>query len=253
MRGRAFAVAAMATVLVSVGATDRAAAMDETVVVPSRPLPVPKTVSPELQRLIGSPMNPSWDQHPASAEAWRALVKTYAADIETVLPALMAREKVTIRADRMNGVPVFWVEPETVPSENRDRILLNFHGGAYVFAPGKAGLRDAILLAGRGFRVLSVDYRMAPDAPYPAAIDDAEAFTNLLQLLGGALCASGERLLHALAVAVRLLHKPLHHGRKLCRLHRRALVGWGWAPSAERRGDCGNGGDASKEYGERQE
>ncbi|MCP4026604.1 MAG: alpha/beta hydrolase, partial [Sphingomonas sp.] len=107
MRGRAFAVAAMATVLVSVGATDRAAAMDETVVVPPRPLPVPKTVSPELQRLIGSPMNPSWDQHPASAEAWRALVKTYAADIETALPALMAREKVTIRADRMNGVPVF--------------------------------------------------------------------------------------------------------------------------------------------------
>ncbi|PMZ00362.1 alpha/beta hydrolase, partial [Pseudomonas sp. FW306-02-F02-AB] len=49
MRGRAFAVAAMATVLVSVGATDRAAAMDETVVVPPRPLPVPKTVSPELQ------------------------------------------------------------------------------------------------------------------------------------------------------------------------------------------------------------
>jgi acetyl esterase/lipase len=215
MRGRAFAVAAMATVLVSVGATDRAAAMDETVVVPPRPLPVPKTVSPELQRLIGSPMNPSWDQHPASAEAWRALVKTYAADIETALPALMAREKVTIRADRMNGVPVFWVEPETVPSENRDRILLNFHGGAYVFAPGKAGLRDAILLAGRGFRVLSVDYRMAPDAPYPAAIDDAEAVWKAVvarypaKRVGVFGSSTGGAMTLALVVRAKAHHLPL--------------------------------------------
>jgi hypothetical protein len=71
-----------------------------------------------------------------------------------------------------------------------------------------------------------------------------------LKLLGGALCASGERLLHALAVAVGLFDKPLHHGRKLCSLNCCALVGWGCAPSAQRCDDSCNGGNASEEYGE---
>ncbi|EIZ79007.1 esterase [Novosphingobium sp. Rr 2-17] len=215
MRKRLLPMAAMAMAAIGTGAMTTNAAAEQTYVVPPRPLPVPKTVSPELQVLIGSPLNPSWDQHPATAEAWRTLVKTYAADIEAVLPALMAREKVTIRQDRMNGVPVFWVEPKVVTPENRNRILVNFHGGAYVFAPGKAGLRDAILLAGRGFRVLSVDYRMAPDAPYPAAIDDAEAVWKAVvaqhpaKRIGVFGSSTGGAMTLALVVRAKAHHLPL--------------------------------------------
>ena len=50
------------------------------------------------------------------------------------------------------------------------------HGGGYVFFPGESGTREAILMAGYGkFKVISVDYRMPPDHPYPAAMDDAMA------------------------------------------------------------------------------
>jgi epsilon-lactone hydrolase len=53
---------------------------------------------------------------------------------------------------------------------------VHVHGGYYVLAPGEAGTREAILLAGfGGFKVISVDYRMPPDFPYPAALDDAMA------------------------------------------------------------------------------
>jgi epsilon-lactone hydrolase len=150
-------------------------------VVPARPLPVPTTVSPELQGLIAAGFNPTWDQFPQTPDQWRALVATFAADVEkNALPALLAENHVTVRRDVIGGVNVFWVEPATVGPNNADRVLLNFHGGAYVFAPGMSGLRDAILLAGQGFRVVSVDYRMAPDAPYPAAIDDAEAVWRVL-------------------------------------------------------------------------
>lgn len=42
--------------------------------------------------------------------------------------------------------------------------------------PGEAGTREAILMAGLGgFKSISVDYRMPPDFPFPAALDDAVA------------------------------------------------------------------------------
>jgi monoterpene epsilon-lactone hydrolase len=49
-------------------------------------------------------------------------------------------------------------------------------GGGYVFAPAESATREAILMAGFGkFKVISIDYRMPPDFPYPAAMDDAMA------------------------------------------------------------------------------
>src|SRR6266404_5452127 len=58
----------------------------------------------------------------------------------------------------------------------RDCILLHLHGGVRVFNPGESGTREAILMAGfAGYKVISVDYRMPPDFPFPAALDDAIA------------------------------------------------------------------------------
>ena len=70
----------------------------------------------------------------------------------------------------------FIVTPDTIPEANRDRLLVHVHGGGYVFFPGESATREAILMAGYGkFKVISIDYRMPPDHPYPAAMDDAMA------------------------------------------------------------------------------
>jgi epsilon-lactone hydrolase len=86
------------------------------------------------------------------------------------------REQLHVKteATTIDGVPTFIVMPEAIPPENRNRLLIHVHGGCYVSFPGESGTIEAIFMAGFGhFKVISVDYRMPPTAPYPAALDDA--------------------------------------------------------------------------------
>lgn len=149
---------------------------------PPRTFPLPQTASRQLQALIVERKgNEGWKQSPKTAQEWHAIVEASTAEIEKRDAPWPAKYGVTIQEEKFDGVRVYWVTPNTVAKQNRRRVLLNFHGGAYVYAPGRSGLEDAILMAGRGgFRVLSVDYRMAPDFPYPAAIDDAETVWRAL-------------------------------------------------------------------------
>lgn len=145
-----------------------------------RTIPVPTTASPDLQARIAGPGNPSWSLKPTSAEQWHDIVNHATAFIEKRIADWPEKYGVTVRETTIDGVRAFWLTPKRLPKRNRRRVLMNFHGGGYVYAPGHSGLEDAFLIASRGFRVLSVDYRMPPDFPYPAAIDDAETVWRYL-------------------------------------------------------------------------
>lgn len=69
-----------------------------------------------------------------------------------------------------NGVPVEWMSFE-VP---RDRVVMYLHGGAYVAGSLQSHrhLVSAISLACKA-EAMAVDYRLAPEHPFPAALDDA--------------------------------------------------------------------------------
>ncbi len=141
-----------------------------------RHFPVPQTASPEMQGMIGAEAFPFWNLHPKTAAEWKDFVKKVADAGAASLPALREKMGVEVTPGIMAGVPVFSITPRTLPPENAGRVLLHFHGGGYVLNPGEAGTEEAILMAGiGGFKVVSVDYRMAPDFPYPAAMDDALA------------------------------------------------------------------------------
>jgi acetyl esterase/lipase len=141
---------------------------------PARTIPVPDTVSPQMQKLIAAPLNPTWNVIPRTADEWKAQVNASATATLQTLPTLRQELRVKVEPLTIDGVKAYMVTPENIPLENRNRLLVNVHGGCYVFFPGEAGTREAIFMAGFGrFKIISVDYRMPPDHPYPAALDDA--------------------------------------------------------------------------------
>lgn len=91
-----------------------------------------------------------------------------------IAKARARRFGVTISKGRMAGVPVKQVR-KTEPGDAADRrLLINFHGGGFIVDGGS--LNETIPLAGlTGIPAVTVLYRMAPEHPFPAAVDDALA------------------------------------------------------------------------------
>jgi acetyl esterase/lipase len=72
------------------------------------------------------------------------------------------------------GVPVKLVRRRGCDVANDKRLLINFHGGGFLVDSGS--LTESIPIAGlTGIPVVSVMYRLAPEHPFPAAVDDALA------------------------------------------------------------------------------
>jgi len=144
--------------------------------VPVRSVPVPMTVSPQMQAIIAAPLRTNWDVLPQTGDEWRATAAAGAAATMRQLPSMRERLHVKVEPTTIAGVRAFIVTPETIPPENKDRVLVHVHGGCYLLSPGEAGTSEAILMAGIGrFKVISIDYRMPPEAYFPAALDDAVA------------------------------------------------------------------------------
>jgi acetyl esterase/lipase len=160
-----------------IAASGTAIAQEGTRKAPARDIPVPTAdVSPAAQALVGAPLQGTWNAHPKDAAAWKELIDARADAVAKTLPALRERLGVKVEATKIGGVNAYIVTPDNIPEANRNRVLVHVHGGGYVFFPGESGTREAILMAGYGkFKIISVDYRMPPDHPYPAAMDDAMA------------------------------------------------------------------------------
>jgi epsilon-lactone hydrolase len=80
---------------------------------------------------------------------------------------------VAVQPVHAGGVPAEWVIPKGAPD---DRVLLYAHGGAWVFCSPRThrAMVAQLALAG-GIKALSLDYRLAPEFPFPAALDDCMA------------------------------------------------------------------------------
>jgi len=109
---------------------------------------------------------------------------------------------VTVTAAALGGVPTAEI---TIDGVEPRHVVLYFHGGVYVLgdAVSAAGLASQIGRLTRA-KVISVDYRLAPEHPYPAAVDDALAAYEALLHNGTApsdIAFAGESAGGGLAIA----------------------------------------------------
>jgi acetyl esterase/lipase len=133
-------------------------------------------VSLEMRAMIGAPYPPHFNADPKNTAEWKELIARRAKLAVASIPAMKEKLSVKVEETKIAGVHCFIVTPNKISPENRRRLLVHVHGGGYVFGPGEAAIPEAIMMAGYGgFKVISVDYRMPPDFPYPAAMDDAMA------------------------------------------------------------------------------
>lgn len=141
---------------------------------PAKSIAVPGTVSPQMQAIVAQPLRTNWDKPPSTPEGWTELVKTLEAATAAQVGPMADRLHVKIEPSEIGGVEVYTLTPQDLPEGNRNRLLVHVHGGCYVLNPHLAALPEALMVAGFGrMKVIAVDYRMPPEAYYPAALDDA--------------------------------------------------------------------------------
>jgi acetyl esterase/lipase len=144
----------------------------------ARTLPLPSGASQDLREAVGDGLQPAerrkeLESVPQSEAEWLAFVA--AADEATAQEVRNAVDQlpVAVERDEIDGVDVYHVVPDEIDPEYEDHLFVHVHGGGYVLHGGYACVGEAVAIAlGTNMRALSIDYRMPPRHPYPAAVDD---------------------------------------------------------------------------------
>jgi acetyl esterase/lipase len=137
----------------------------------TRAVPMPSTISPEAQKFLTAltliPKRSAPEtlaERRAHTDAWRA---QDSAEARRIYP-------VKIEETSIAGVRTDIITPLATPEANRSRVLINLHGGG--FNSDSGSLIEGVPIANLAkIKVVSVYYRLAPENPFPAAVDDVVA------------------------------------------------------------------------------
>jgi acetyl esterase len=139
-------------------------------------MPLDPLVKAFLDRAAAIPRPKAWDVPPAMAR------QSFAAMMQLTGPKDVAAGKVENITIPGPGGPIRARSYSPVAAAGPLPALIYFHGGGFV--AGSLESHDGLcrlFTAEGGFKVIAVDYRLAPEHPYPAAVDDAWAATQWIE------------------------------------------------------------------------
>jgi acetyl esterase/lipase len=176
-----FATAALLCAAASAQGTTSGVKPDGTVTSPAISIPYSAYASPEARaffpKLIaeGSKAPPITAPIEQSRAFYDRLNSDRVARMEKLYP-------VKTHSETIAGVGTDVVLPaQGVSPENDHRVLINLHGGAFLWGAHSGGLVEAIPIASIGrIKVITVDYRQGPEHTFPAASEDVEAVYRAL-------------------------------------------------------------------------
>jgi len=175
----------------------------------TRVVPMPTTISSEAQQWLASLAQQKGGQQTlaerrARTDEWR---KFGSGEARKYYP-------VNVEETSIAGVRTDIITPLTTPEANRNRVLINLHGGG--FNSDSGSLIEGIPIANLAkTKVVSVYYRLAPENPFPAAVDDVvEVYKELIKTyrpgsIGIFGTSAGAILTTEVAVRLRQLGLPL--------------------------------------------
>jgi acetyl esterase/lipase len=154
------------------------------ILVPEHFVPTPTTVSPQVQAFLSKPpaAEPASMPQASDLTGWRAYIEKANAALTGFLAKDAKRYPASTLSHKLGSAPLYEIRPHNALTENEARAVLYFHGGGFVLGHGEAALYAAFKLASlTRMRTFSIDYRMPPDHPFPAGLNDAvEAYRWLL-------------------------------------------------------------------------
>jgi epsilon-lactone hydrolase len=175
----------------------------------TRIVPVPTTVSPQAQKMLGRPASDA--AVPESLAERRRKTDVWQTGAGEAFRKLYPVE---IASQTIGGVPARIITPPNIPDNKRDRVLINVHGGG--FNSDSGSFTESIPIASMTqTKVVAVLYRLAPEHPFPAAVDDTVAvYRELLKTykpehIGLYGTSAGAILTAEVAVRLRQLGLPL--------------------------------------------
>jgi monoterpene epsilon-lactone hydrolase len=150
---------------------------------PAREIPLPAAISDAAREVLsaglpGDGVMPALDDH----DAWRKLIAQRSEGAAAMRGPLMSRLKADVEPREMAGVPVYVGRPRGERLIDERHVVFDIHGGALIFGGGESAVRfEAAAIGLRTGRVTyALDYRVPPDGPYPAALDDCLAVYEAL-------------------------------------------------------------------------
>jgi acetyl esterase/lipase len=144
---------------------------------------MPTHVSPEAREYIAMPrvnlLEPSKFPPLNDKEGWRKNIIEVNGMMKMMEDMVLPLCPVSVERTTMNGVRVAIVTPKNIVSKHHNRVLMNIHGGAFVY--GEGSIMEAAVAAHVGqIKVIAVDYRVPPDHCFPANLEDTTAVYRAL-------------------------------------------------------------------------